>query len=155
MKNSKNEIEWAEIVVACRAEIVEDFFNDSGNTVRKLKGAWKRRLQSAAKELGVKIKTANDNWYIIEKVINSKKEKDSPSSSKSNKPSKSSNTDKANSSSKSSNSSLLGYKLTNSDKEAVKNMYGLLKKEKMWKLCSGRYVEEIMKEFSLKLNYEQ
>ena len=47
------------------------------------------------------------------------------------------------------------YKLTNADKEKVREMFDALDVEKMWQLSSGTKVEEKMKELAMKSNYEQ
>lgn len=59
------------------------------------------------------------------------------------------------SSTKSTKSSIRGYKLSVTEKVQIKKAYDALDAKKMWKLSSGRFFEEVMKEFALKLNYEQ
>ncbi|KAI9261009.1 hypothetical protein EDC94DRAFT_660040 [Helicostylum pulchrum] len=139
LKDSNNVVRWSDIVTACRADIVQDFATYSTDTTCNLKGVWK--YQDVAPESSFTKNSLLDPY-------------DQSSERGSSNTYKSSNTDESSNTDKFSKSSRLGYKLTSTDKANITNLYTSLERDRMWKLSTGRYVEDVINLFNLKLGYE-
>lgn len=142
---------WSDFVVAFKNEIIEDCnMNHSTYNKRNFKGNWVKRTKVVAQESDITLDMKNDNWQVIEEILQEKKRDEGRVSDSSNISETSSKTG-----SDSSKKTLLGYKLDSNEKEEIQKMYSGLEKTKMWKLSSNRYVEEVMEQFTQRLNCEQ
>lgn len=178
LKDKDNVVIWSEIVIALKEDLVEEFKSGSVANARTLKSLWKRRVEKAAEELSLIFRIFKDNWTIIENRIQQDdlqpqnttdvenriqqgksdyavSDDLQPQNTSDDAELLTSSSGRSKSSSNSSKSSLLGYKLNITDKKKILDMFQSLSKEKMRRLSSGRYVEEIMHEFNQILNYEQ
>ncbi|KAI9254745.1 hypothetical protein EDC94DRAFT_236636 [Helicostylum pulchrum] len=141
---------WSDFVVAFKNEIIEDCnMNHSTYNKRNFKGNWVKRTKVVAQESDITLDMKNDNWQVIEEILQEKKRDEGRVSDSSNISETSSKTG-----SDSSKKTLLGYKLDSNEKEEIQKMYSGLEKTKMWKLSSNRYVEEVMEQFTQRLNCE-
>lgn len=148
---------WPLLVVALRDEIAKDYnikFNE-----KQFRGLWLYRVKCMADQLNITLNTRNDNWYIIERSIRNKGAGSSiaPNISTDTKcddvESLSDPNTSSGAQSVTTSASKLGYKLNPQEKQEVQKLYDSI--HSCWQLSSGRYVEEVMKDFIVQLNYEQ
>lgn len=98
-----------------------------------------------------------DNWNLIEQAcsLDANQSIHSASSSSNRKSFVSNNSTTTSSFSSSSSKSKLGQPISLVDKAKCIELYGKSEEAKMWKLSTGRYVEQIMMQMLVELEYEQ
>lgn len=142
---------FSDFVVAASDEIIKTRSTDS---IRLLKGLWRKWVSIVAKQMNITVDYKYENWHIIEKRLRLEKLPTITSTPSSDEiisaPSSSNNTI-----SSSSSKSTLGIPLSDDDKIKILGLYDRLENLQMWCLSSGRSVEKVMRDFSEKSNYLQ
>lgn len=140
---------FSDFVVAASDEIIKTRSTDS---IRLLKGSWRKWVSIVAKQMNITVDYKYENWHIIEKRLRLEKLPTITSTPSSDEiisaPSSSNNTI-----SSSSSKSTLGIPLSDDDKIKMLGLYDRLENLQMWCLSSGRSVEKVMRDFSEKSNY--
>ncbi|KAI8983109.1 hypothetical protein BDB01DRAFT_850932 [Pilobolus umbonatus] len=162
LKDDNNVVSWSHFVCAFKEDITSTYGTkySAGN----IKSMWMQKIRTVASHLGIVVDTKVDNWYIIERLVAKKKSGAAEGSRIPTPPdaswqakniplnhTRSTGTSSARSE---SSKSKLGSPLASKQKADIGHIYSMLDKKHLWKLSSGRYVEEVMRDFTLKLNYE-
>ncbi|KAK4512001.1 uncharacterized protein ATC70_004000 [Mucor velutinosus] len=138
--DNSDEINWADFILAAKTELLNSStqFESSG----KMKKFWLNLAKSSTSQLGYKLNTGTDTWNLIEKELQF--------------PDKSNPTTESTASQKQSSSSgsSLGIPITDVKKDAALSFFNGMQNGHKWKLKSGRYVEDVMKDFVQSLDFE-
>lgn len=126
MANAQKEVAGRDIVTDL-SELIEKSYN--GKSLSVYKGDWKRKLKAVTKEMGYKLLEADSDYF---EFLNFAKPTNSSVS----------------------RSTSSNYKLTDSEKKLIVDLYNGISTSSKWSLSTGKFVDDQMKQLAKESVYE-